>query len=654
MKIRKLSQSFLLKENKQQALTILSEKGLDPNNDNFKEIKRIVGSNTSYLGLFTSFFFEQSASLNDLDKLISFLRSDDSKKLNKNPLSYRFEELSDEIVEILSDKKVLDFYKELPKEQQSFLDIEDDKFRNLADQFYDIKNKKGFYRNISKIKDFETLLLEIEDYIEKYKGFSNYDSVIQVLTETPELYEVVFDDKENEIIIAKIKKYEGSKLIGSNNWCIVNQASMWSRYTSDVPRNQYFVWNFGLELSDPKYFTAYTVDMNNMITSAFDFNNVDIKTKMPKHVISNIDYLKGPDKSDLDEIQLRKYEEDEAKEREERERHQRMLRERRERAEQHREEELFESDPKAIAIKEFLIENGDIEIDEESGQDIYDVLFKDTYTHYRLDVYTDGSSEWAVGDYDESHDSAYDSIESLIDDIGYDGFRMNIEYYVDSEKIAEDIASNDEDYWRDEWKDYGISAGLTRKGIDEVTDIIKFLFKIDTNEDIKSEIESINKNEDNDEYISNLRKMLDSMDQEEIIEYVSNLESILSNLEGNIISDDEDLLDELEEQRSDLYDKSQYIQDENDDDYWEMSESGFDSFLSDKKSEIEDDPIGYLKDMGYDGKQLSKYLEDYIDKDKFIEEIIETDGFGHILASYDGVENNHRVDGVDYYIFRTN
>ena len=58
--------------------------------------------------------------------------------------------------------------------------------------------------------------------------------------------------------------------------------------------------------------------------------------------------------------------------------------------------------------------------------------------------------------------------------------------------------------------------------------------------------------------------------------------------------------------------------------------------------------------MGYGSKQLSEYLENYVDKDKFIEEVIETDGFGHILNSYDGTEDTYSVDGVDYYIFRIN
>ena len=642
-RISNFNKTPLIKENKQQALSILDKKGLDANNEDFRELKRIVGNNANYLGLFTSFYFEQGASFDDLDKLIEFLRSDDSKKLNKNPLSYKFEELGDEIIEIITDKKVNNFYKELPKEQQAFVDINNEDFRSLAEQFFDIKNKSGFYKNVSKIKDFESLLKDMEDYIEKYKKFGNYDSVLQTLEDNPDFYEIVLNDKENDIIIAKIKKYEGSKLIGSGNWCIVNHASHWTSYTSSTPRNQYFVWNFGLDLSDPNHFTAYTINMSGTYHSAFDFNNKNIENRIPKHVRDNKEYLKGPDKSDLDEIQLRQIEEQEARKREQRERELERLRERQARAEEHREEGLFENDPKAISIKAFLENEGDLLIGED--EDVYDVLFKEEYGHYELDVYynqTDGS-EWAVGDKDDAHKSAYQSIDNLIDDIGYSGFNLDIADYIDEESLSERIFSWYDDMYRDEWKDYGIEAEITYRGKNKVDSIVNFLMELeDIDSDMKERINEIppfNRNE---------------LDKDEQLEYISDLEDILGDLEGNFTNEDDDILDELEEEREKFYELAQELQDENDDDYWEMSEDSYESFEEEKKKEISRDPIDYLKDFGYDEQMINDTIQDYINKDEFIEEIISIDGYGHTLAGYDGVENIHEHDGVDYYIFRVN
>ena len=642
-KVSDFNKKSLIKENKQQALSILDKKGLDSNDVNFKEIKRIVNNNTSYLGLFTSFFFEQGASFDDLDKMIGFLRSDDSKKLNKNPLSYNFEDLTDEINEIISDKQVNHFYKELPTEQQNFVDINNSDFRNLAEQFFSIKNKKGFYKNISKIKDFESLLKDMEEYIEKYKKFGNYDSIIDVLSDNPKFYEIVLDDKENEIIIAKIKKYEGSKLVGSGNWCIVNHASHWTSYTSSTPRNQYFVWNFGLELSDPNYFTAYTIGMDGNYYAAFDFNNKNIERRIPKHVKDNKEYLKGPSKSDLDEIQLRKFEEEQARNRERRERELQRLRERQAVAEQHKEDGLFENDPKAISIKSYLEEWEDLEIDED--EDIYDVLFKEEYGHYRLDVFyneNDGS-EWAVGDYDDANKSCYQSIENLLDDIGYSGFNLDIVDYIDEESLSERIFSWYEDMYREDWKEYGIEAEITYRGKNKADSIVSFLMELeDIDSDMEERIDSIppfNRNE---------------LDKDEQLEYISDLEEILGDLEGNFTNEDDDILDELEEEREKFYELAQELQDEDDDDYWEMSEDNFESFQEDKIREISRDPIDYLKDFGYDEQMINDTIEDYIDKDKFIEEIISIDGFGNTLSSYDGSEEIHEHNGIDYYIFRIN
>ena len=642
-KVSDFNKKSLIKENKQQALSILDKKGLDSNDVNFKEIKRIVNNNTSYLGLFTSFFFEQGASFDDLDKMIGFLRSDDSKKLNKNPLSYNFEDLTDEINEIISDKQVNHFYKELPTEQQNFVDINNSDFRNLAEQFFSIKNKKGFYKNISKIKDFESLLKDMEEYIEKYKKFGNYDSIIDVLSDNPKFYEIVLDDKENEIIIAKIKKYEGSKLVGSGNWCIVNHASHWTSYTSSTPRNQYFVWNFGLELSDPNYFTAYTIGMDGNYYAAFDFNNKNIERIIPKHVKDNKEYLTGPSKSDLDEIQLRKFEEEQARNRERRERELQRLRERQAVAEQHKEDGLFENDPKAISIKSYLEEWEDLEIDED--EDIYDVLFKEEYGHYRLDVFyneNDGS-EWAVGDYDDAHKSCYQSIENLLDDIGYSGFNLDIVDYIDEESLSERIFSWYEDMYREDWKEYGIEAEITYRGKNKADSIVSFLMELeDIDSDMEERIDSIppfNRNE---------------LDKDEQLEYISDLEEILGDLEGNFTNEDDDILYELEEEREKFYELAQELQDEDDDDYWEMSEDNFESFQEDKIREISRDPIDYLKDFGYDEQMINDTIEDYIDKDKFIEEIISIDGFGNNLSSYDGSEEIHEHNGIDYYIFRIN
>lgn len=634
------NKKYFLVENKQQSEAILSKLGIGLDNSDYKEIKKMVSGNINYLGLFTKFFFNQNASLTDLDKIITFLKSDDAKKLNKNPLQYEFEELSDEIIDIQNDNKVMDFYRELTSDQKEFVNLDNEDFRVLAEQFYDISNKEGFFKNISKIKSFGILMDSMEEYIEKYKKYGNYDLVLKTLKSNPNLYSVILNDSENKILIAKIRDYEGSKLIGSDNWCIVNSISHWSNYTSNSPRNQYFVWNFSLDPTDPNYYTAYTIGMSDNITSAFDFNNKDIKSKLPRHVKDNQSLLKGPDESDLDEIQLRKFKEEEERKREERERAARILRQKQERAAEHREEELFSSLEEARAFIEYATDNQIIdleELEESEDEDIYDVVFYENYTHYYMKVFSVGNTSYAVGDYDDMMDACREYLEGFIKEHGYIFNNIDISDYLDIESITDHLMEGEEDYWRDNWRDYSIDGELTSKAMKKVHEIVKFINESSTSDEIKEETNDLIKD----------HKEGDKDDEELLDE----LESILDNMEDTFNTEDDDEKEELEEKRQELYDLCGEIKDKDDDDYWEVSESSLEKYVSERRDEISNDPKDYLENMGYDEKSITETLSRYVDDEKLIDDVIDMDGFGHTIGSY-GTHDEVSVDDKTYYIIR--
>lgn len=80
----------------------------------------------------------------------------------------------------------------------------------------------------------------------------------------------------------------------------------------------------------------------------------------------------------------------------------------------------------------------------------------------------------------------------------------------------------------------------------------------------------------------------------------------------------------------------------------EMAEAGVDS-----KEEFVDylvreagNPAEYLKD------NFEDFLKDRIDADKAAEEVLDTDGRGHLLSRYDGKEITHEFNGTTYYIYR--
>ena len=48
---------------------------------------------------------------------------------------------------------------------------------------------------------------------------------------------------------------------------------------------------------------------------------------------------------------------------------------------------------------------------------------------------------------------------------------------------------------------------------------------------------------------------------------------------------------------------------------------------------------------------LKRLIKDW---DHFVQDAVSSDGRGHFLSGYDGAENEEKVDGVWYFIYRTN
>ena len=62
----------------------------------------------------------------------------------------------------------------------------------------------------------------------------------------------------------------------------------------------------------------------------------------------------------------------------------------------------------------------------------------------------------------------------------------------------------------------------------------------------------------------------------------------------------------------------------------------------------------YRSDFGDEDFETVVENNDLIDKQKISEYVVDEDGIGHTLASYDGEDNEYEFDGITYYIYRTN
>ena len=254
-------------------------------------------------------------------------------------------------------------------------------------------------------------------------------------------------------------------------------------------------------------------------------------------------------------------------------------------------------DPNGDKAQEYGEDLSNLEEDMENAESVYDII--PLYDYYGMYEFEYGGAEYAVGDDEAADEAATERTRSLIDDIGYEGFSPGfMEWHIDGDQVADyaedwfwdDMNDQPEDYLDDDDRE------LTQHS--------------------KDEIEKIN------EEIGHLQEDLEELDSEVDREMA------------------QDRIDELEELKEDI---------KMDDDSYEYTEEAKENYVERRMDEVRDDPAGFLRDFG-----MEESMKDFINEDDFIEAVVEADGRGHTLSSYDGNENEISFDDEWYYIYRTN
>ena len=239
--------------------------------------------------------------------------------------------------------------------------------------------------------------------------------------------------------------------------------------------------------------------------------------------------------------------------------------------------------------------------------DVYNIIpTGDFYSMDEFEVIDAGLDDqrYAVGDEDEVKTSCEEKVEQLIDDIGYEGFSRGFaQSYIDSEKVAdyaedylgEDVYNNPEIYLDE--SDRQLSDSQEREISVLEYRISKTRKEIENLEEIKDE----NTEEEIDEKIDELTDLITEMEEE--------IESIKDDPDGDFPDD--------------------------------LIQEKIDDLVDDVKS----DPEAFLNEHGFD-------WADFIDKDEFIQGVIDADGYGHTLNGYDGSADEMQVQGTWYYVMR--
>lgn len=508
------------------------------------------------------------------------------------------------------------------------------------------------------------------------KTLEDYDNRVRREIKTIDDADVIYED--NELTVVSPRTHKSSCYFGSGTkWCTTTSDSgHYDRYNQDG-KLFYFI-SKTKPTSDPTYKVAllrkyngeeiYYDASDNSFKTGWIFGSEKLE-KIQSRITSYINTTFAEQVKIWSDINSAKIERDrlnrQAAAREQR----RQLAAAQERREQ-QEWNLEDTDSdglKANALFKYLVSNGDIneltedikneiilasdeierlqseyDADENGRPDLIELIseleskieeyseYVDVYVLRPLDYNYFGlnyfenvldDTEWAVGTESEFDEASKESVKNLLDDVGLVGFNQNfIENFIDTDSI--------ENYIRE-------------------------FFESDVYESPESYLD------DSDKEISGSQKQeIAKLRQEEIeLEQLRiNIENKKDNLDTDLEDWDEqydelqDEITEIEERLSEILDEIESINDEPDGDYKdEAIEQAIESRVIDYRNNIESFVDNYI------GETYTQWAinNDFIDEDALIEGIIEADGYGISLSSYDGDYNSEFLNGVQYYIIRT-
>jgi hypothetical protein len=274
--------------------------------------------------------------------------------------------------------------------------------------------------------------------------------------------------------------------------------------------------------------------------------------------------------------------------------------------------------------------------------DIPPFLIKEgSWDHYELQQYDDlyNNRTYAVGDEDEVQDAMKEWAQEYYDSEGIEYMdRYHVDDYIDLNDMS-DFAEEEVDVRIDDMDDDDI---IEEAGYDKDQMVDNRESMMSNVVELKEEMESIQTEREG------LQEVLDEMEEEnegayETEEY-QEIEEQQNDLEYQYDEKDSEV-DDLEDEISDLEHEIDNLLDTAKE---ELKESKVDDLVR----EIEDEGIDYFIDnLGY---SLSEAVENFawFDESGFVDNLADSEDRER-LAYYDNTEEWEEVDGIPYYIYRT-
>jgi len=234
-------------------------------------------------------------------------------------------------------------------------------------------------------------------------------------------------------------------------------------------------------------------------------------------------------------------------------------------------------------------------------EDIYNLLPAE-YSHYGLPTFEwmgedDQGLVMAVGSWDQVYEAAKEYTQNLWNDMGSEAFSKSfVENYIDEDSIRsyfEDVFENDVRYSPESWFD---------------------------DEDLPL----------SNEQISEIAKLEE--EKETLDEIIANHDDVYTDVEIELA---EDRFQEIEDEIDRI----------NSNPEGEPTEDMIENIVSSLVDEKMYDVVNSMNEYGME-------IDEYVDVDRLIEDVVDMDGVGQALSSYDGDEHEEHINGTWYHAIR--
>lgn len=268
---------------------------------------------------------------------------------------------------------------------------------------------------------------------------------------------------------------------------------------------------------------------------------------------------------------------------------------------------------------------GEIEELEDRNNTIYNTIVPQGSHYGYLRVYyvlpllrSGDYAEFSVGTEKDMDNALEEYYEDYVDQVGWDGLsEYTIESCIDDDEVInmaqedyeDQVRDNPESYFDDD--DYELTPQQERR----ISDLESYIVELD-------------------EYIDEKNGEIEELDYD--VEHEDEYNRQQQELEA--------LIEEAEENKEKAQEEIDSINDSK-----EITEDMIDNKVYDLMREVKRDPLGYLKDMGWTGRDLERFVDM-----KCVQEQLSSNGDYGDLNGYDGSYDTQRVDDTEYYIMRLN